>query len=51
MVIQQSELVLLNGINKEEFAKLLADLINNDQEVRKAILNIALSSSNIVTQI
>jgi len=50
-MVQQSELVLLNGISKEEFAKLLADLINNDQEVRKAILNLAFSCPNIVTQV
>ena len=51
MTVQHSELVLLNGISKEEFARLLTDLINNDHEVQKAILNLAFSCPNIVTQI
>jgi len=51
METQHSELVSLNGISKEELARLLADLINNDQEVQKAILNLAFSCPNIVTQI
>ena len=50
MVVQQSELVSLNEICKEELARLVAVLINNDQEVQKAILNLAFSCPNIVTQ-
>ena len=51
METQHSELVSLNGRSKEELARLLADLINNDQEVQKAILNLAFSCPNIVTLI
>jgi hypothetical protein len=51
MVEQHSELVSLDGISREEFARLLVDLINNDREVQKAILNLAFCSPNIVTQI
>jgi len=51
MVEQHSELVSLNEISKEEFMRLLVDLIKNKQEVRKAILNLAFSCPNIVTQI
>lgn len=51
MAEQDLELVSLNGISKEEFVRLLVDLINNDQEVRKAILNLAFSCPNIVTQV
>jgi len=51
MVVQHSELVSLNGISKEELARLLADLINNDRDVQKAIINLAFSCPNIVTQI
>ncbi len=48
---QQSELVLLNRIGKEELAKALVELIKNDREVQRAILNLAFSCPNIVTQI
>ena len=51
METQHSELVSLDRISKEEFTRLLVDLINNDQEVQKAILNLAFSCPNIVTQI
>lgn len=51
MVEQHSELVYLDGIGKEEFARLLVDIIDNDQEVQKAILNLAFSCPNIVTQV
>jgi hypothetical protein len=48
---QQSEMVLLNRIGKEELAKIVVELIKNDREVQKAILNLAFSCPNIVTQI
>lgn len=48
---QQSELILLNQISKDELAKVMVDLIKNDREVQKAILNLAFSCPNIVTQI
>ena len=51
MVEQHSELVSLNGISREEFVRLVVDLIDNDQEVQKAILNLAFSCPNIVTQV
>jgi len=51
MVEQHSELISLNGTSKEEFVTLMVDLINNNQEVQKAILNLAFSCPNIVTQV
>jgi len=48
---QRSESVLLNQISKDELAKVLLELINDDREVQRAILNLAFSCPNIVTQI
>ena len=48
---QQSELVLLNQMSKEQLAKVLVELIREDREVQKAILNLTLSCPNIVTRI
>ena len=48
---QQSEMLLLNRLGKEELAKVLVELIKNDREIQKAILNLAFSCPNIVTQI
>ena len=48
---QQAEMVVLNHISKDELAKVLVKLIRNDREVQKAILNLAFSCPNIVTQI
>jgi len=48
---QQLEMLFLNRIGKEELAKALVELIKNDREVQKAILNLAFSCPNIVTQI
>ena len=48
---QQSGLVILNEMSKEEFAKVLAGLIKNDRGVQKAILNLAFSCPNFVNQI
>jgi hypothetical protein len=49
--MQQMETVALNHISKDELAKMLVELIKSDREVRRAILNLALSCPNIVTQI
>ena len=38
-------------LDKNEFTKFLVDAIKNDQEVRKAILNLAFSCPGIMTQI
>jgi len=48
---QQAELTFLHQIGKEELAKVLVELIKSDQEVQTAILNLAFSCPNIVTQI
>ncbi len=48
---QQAEVVLLNQMDKEELAKALVELIKNDREVQRAILNLAFFCPNIVTQI
>jgi hypothetical protein len=48
---QHTETVLLNHTSKNELAMVLVDLINNDREVRRAILNLAFTCPNIVTQI
>ena len=48
---QQPEMVLLNEMSQEELAKVLVELIKNDREVQRAILNLAFSCPNIVTQI
>ena len=48
---QQAEMVILNHISKNELAKVVVELIKNDREVQRAILNLAFSCPNIVTQI
>ena len=48
---QQAEMVLLNEMSQEELTKVLVELIKNDREVQRAILNLAFSCPNIVTQI
>lgn len=48
---QKSEMVLLNQVSKEELAKVVVELIKNDREVQRAILDLAFSCPNIVTQI
>ena len=48
---QRVEMILLNEMSKEELAKALVELIKNDREVQRAILNLAFSCPNIVTQI
>lgn len=47
---QQSKVVLLSQIGKEELAEVLVELIKNNREVQRAILNLAFFCPNIVTQ-
>jgi hypothetical protein len=48
---QHAETIVLNNMSKDKVAEILVELIKNDREVRRAILNLALSCPNIVTQI
>ena len=48
---QQSEMVLLNQMSKEEFATVLVELIKDDRELQRAILEVVWNCPNIVTQI
>ena len=48
---QQSELVLLNQMDKDEFAKVVVELIKDSRELRRAILEVVWNCPNIVTQI
>ena len=47
---QQSELVVINQISKTELAKVISELIRENEEVRMAIINLACSSPYIKTQ-
>lgn len=47
---QQSELVLMNQMSKEELAKVISELIRKNEEVRMAIINLACTSPYIKTQ-
>jgi len=48
---QQSELVLLNQMSRDEFAKILVDLIKDNRELRRAILEVVWSCPNIVREV
>ena len=48
---QESELVLLNQIVKEELAKVMVELIKNGVELQTAILEVVWNCPNIVTQV
>ena len=48
---QQSELVLSSQMSREEFARILADLIKDNRELRRAILEVVWSCSNIVREV
>lgn len=50
METQQSELMLMNQMSKEEFAKAVSELIRKNEEVRMAIINLACTSPYIKTQ-
>ena len=47
---QQSELVLINQISKEKLAKVVTELIRENEEIRMAIINLACTSPYIETQ-
>ncbi|MHC4582051.1 MAG: hypothetical protein ACYS14_11390 [Planctomycetota bacterium] len=48
---QQSEMILLSQICTEELAKVLAELVKDSQELRRAILEVVWNCPNIVTRI
>ena len=48
--VQQSELVLVNQLSKEELARVVIELIRNNERVRMAIINLACTSPYIKTQ-
>jgi len=48
---QQAEVVLLNQISKEEFTKVLVELIKDSTELQRAILEVVWNCPNIVTRI
>jgi len=48
---RQSELVLLNQMDKDELAKVVVELIKDSRELRRAILEVVWNCPNIVTQI
>jgi hypothetical protein len=47
---QQSGLVLMNQISKEELAKAISELIRENEEVRMAIINLVCASPYVMTQ-
>ena len=47
---QKSELVLINHASKVELAKVVSELIRENEEVRMAIIDLAFSSPYIKTQ-
>ena len=47
---QQAELVLMNQMSKAELAKVVSELIRENEEVRMAIINLACASPHIKTQ-
>ena len=48
---QQSDLILLDQISKNELTEVVVELIKNDREVQMAIFNLVFSCPNVVTQI
>jgi hypothetical protein len=48
---QPSELVLLNQIRRDELAKIVVELIKDNCELRRAILEVVWNCPNIVTQV
>jgi hypothetical protein len=47
---QQSKLVLMNQMSREELAKVVSELIWENEEVRMAIINLACASPYVMTQ-
>ena len=48
---QQSELIFLNQISKDELAKVVVELIKDSRKLQRAILEVVWNCPNIVTQI
>jgi len=48
---QQSEVVLLNQMDKDEFTKVVVELIKDSRELQRVILEVVWACPNIVTQI
>lgn len=48
---QQVQTVLLSAITKNELARIVAELIRDNQEIQKALINLMRISPNVVTQI
>jgi len=48
---QQSEVISLNQIGKEELAKAVVELFKDSRELRRAILEVVWNCPSIVTQI
>jgi hypothetical protein len=49
--IQQSELVLTNQMSREEFAKILVELVKSKRELQRAIMEVVWSCPNIVREV
>ena len=48
---KQMELALLNQMGMEELAKILVDLVENNRELRQAVLEVVRSCPNVRTKI
>ena len=48
--IQQSELVLINQISKEQLAEVMAELIKSNPKVISALYNVICSCPNLVVE-
>ena len=48
---QQVEMVLLNAIAKDELARIVAELVRDNKEVQKALINLMCNSPNVMTEI
>ena len=47
----RAELALLNQMSMEELVKILVELIENNRELRQAVLEVVRSCPNLVTKI
>ena len=47
---QRSELVLVNQMSTEELAKVLVEVIKNNRELQRVILEVIWSCPNVVTK-
>ena len=48
---QKTETVMLSGVSKEELGRMIAELVRDNRDVQKALIDIMCCSPNIVTQI